>query len=295
MRKSVITRVWFCSPPVENSITFIKPPDLSVCMHDRFEDAIEDPDNPVIDVNASGTNVNSLLVQEGSRAPELIDGTIENELLYVDGLSEFLNGNKGAKLSEQPEILVRSTRGGSVYEIRVNDRPVESMPSQADDVLRALKAVKDESNIDPILDVYEEIIDSQVRRDLMRMMMKGIPNINEDRIEVTDRGWLIDSYYVVDWTASLYVTTDDPDESDYVRSGSDVKEVEKDHEFVNLRDSYSPERKKVKIDGDIVLVGEREMMFLSKVRWLLDRTQYHADEPFWRYTERQRKKHIRGK
>jgi len=263
-------------------------------MRDKYKEVIDDPESPVLDINESAGEVMSiLLLTDGGT--ELIDGSAENTLLYVHGLREVLEGEQGAKLSEDPYVSVEKTAARSVYRIAVGDRPVESMPHQADDVLEALQAAVEDSNLDPLLDIYEEIIDSQVRRGVVNDLKELLPNIDSDRIEVTDRGWLIDGFYVVDWTASVYVVTDDPNEDDYVIQTSGVGRTERDHEFVELVPSESPERKKVTMpDGESVIVGEREMMFLSKVEWLLNRTSYHPDESFWRYNEQLRKDYLRN-
>ena len=265
-------------------------------MEQRFQDAIDDPENPVQDVNVSGREVMSILLDPSQVELDrpFVPGTPENVLLYIHGLREFLDGDRGAVLSEDPYIAVQRTDAPSVYRITVDERPVESMPNQADDVLEALRDAIEEGDLDPILDIYEKIIDTQVRRDVVKDLKEVLPNIDEQRIEVTDRGWLIDGYYVVDWTASVYVVTDDPDSEDYVRGGGGVQTVEKDHEFVELTPSSKPERKKVKLNGETLIVGEREMMFLAKVEWLLNRAEYHPDEPFWRWNEKQRKKYLRG-
>lgn len=264
-------------------------------MEQRFQDAIDDPENPVLDVNTSGREVLAMLVHEESwSGPELVDGSSENVLLYIHELAEFLDGELGAVLSKEPHISVQRTAAPSVYRIKVEDRPVESMPGQADDVLQALQEAIEEGDVDPILDIYEDILDSQVRRELVNTLKDVLPNINEDRIEVTDRGWLIDGYYVVDWTASVYVITDDPDEDDYEIQMGGVGKTEKDHEFVELTPGTKPERKQVKLNGEVTIVGEREMLFLSKVEWLLNRADYHPDSPFWRFNERLRKQYLRG-
>lgn len=266
-------------------------------MDEKFEAAINDPENPVQDVNTSGREVMSMLLDPSMVNLEspFVPGDAENVLLYVHELREFLEGERGAVLSEDPHITVQNTNASSVYRITVDERPVESMPGQANDVLEALRAAIEEEDIDPILDIYEDIIDSQVRREVVQKLQEALPNIDEDRIEETNRGWLIDRFYVVDWTASVYVVTDDPDEDDYEIRGGGVGKTDRDHEFVELVPDSAPERQRVKFGDETVLVGEREMMFLSKVEWLLDRTKYHPDESFWRYNEKLRKEYIRRK
>lgn len=265
-------------------------------MHQKFEDAIADPDNPVIDVNANGDDVYALLLQREGRAPELVDGSTENVLLYVHEMRDFLEGEEGAVLSDRdPYLSVMPTSSQSVYRITKDDRPVESMPHQAGAVLEGVKAAVEADDLDPIVDVYHEIIDTQVRRDIVNQLLDVVPNLDADRIAVTDRGWLVDQYYIVDWTAALYVVTDDPEEDDYVRSGGSVETVEKDHEFVELEAVDAPTEHELTVGGETVRLGEREMLFLQKARWLLDRAQYHQDAPFWKWNEKRRKEYIRGK
>lgn len=264
-------------------------------MKEEFEDAIADPDNPVMDVNANGGEVFMILLEREGRTPDPIDGSDENVIKYIHGMKEFLEGEEGAVLSkDDPYLSVMETSSSSVYRITKDERPVESMPNQADDVMHGVRAGVEDGDYDPILEVYHNIMDNQVRRDILNQLLGVIPNLDADRIEVTDRGWEIDQYYIVDWTASLYVATDDPEEDDYIRSGSDVRTLEKDHEFVELHNVDAPEAQELTIDGEEVRLGEREMLFLSKARWLMNRAEYHADEPFWRFMENERKRYIRG-
>lgn len=265
-------------------------------MKETYQEVIDDPDNPVFDVNESGGEVHSISIfNESMTDTKLLNGSAENVLLYVHGLRDVLEGEQGAKLSDDPHISVKKTAAESVYKLTVGERPVESMPNQADDVLSGLRAAIEDGNVSPILDIYEEIIESQVRRELVNELKNLLPNIDEKRIEVRDRGWLIDGYYVLDWTASVYVATDDPEEDDYTIQASGVGRTERDHEFTEHTISQKPERQKVTMpDGESVILGEREMMFLSKAEWIQNRTKYHPDEPFWRFTEKLRKEYIRG-
>lgn len=264
-----------------------------------------DPDNYVVlndnfgvrDVNrAEDDEVLSMLVEEPpGHPPHFIDGSPENVLLYLHELKEFLDGEQGARLSHDPHISVKPTRGESVYRIRVGERPVESMPHQSDDVLRAVQAAIEDEDLEPIVEVYKEILDNQVRRDVVNKLIDVLDTIPTGRVQVTESGWLIDQYYLVDWTASVYVVEDDRDSPDYTRSGDTVEVTDKSKEFVELDTGHSPERMGVKMpDGEQLILGQREMLFLSKAKWLLERTKYHEDEPFWRYNENRRKDYLQG-
>lgn len=259
-------------------------------MKDTFEEAIQDPDNPCIDINAAGDNVLSMYVRTDENPDgTLVDGTTENVLLYVHELHNFLKAERGAVLHRDPDIAVRPTATPSVYEITVGERPVKSLPSQSDDVLKAVRAAKEDGDLNPLIEVYKEIVDTQVRRDVLNKLIDVLPNIPRERVQITDEGWVVDDYYVVDWKAEMYAKGG-PDDT-YTRSGDTL---DKDHEFLKLNMSYEPERKKVKLDGETLLLGEKEMEFLGKVRFLLDRAEFHEDEPFWRYNEKKRLEYLNG-
>jgi len=252
-------------------------------------------DYGVRDVNRADDNeVLSMLVEEPpGHPPHFIDGSAENVLLYLHELKEFLDGKHGALLSDDPHISVKPSASESVYRVTVGERPVESMPHQSDDVLHAVKDAIENDDLDPIVEIYKEIIDNQVRRDVVNDLIELLDVLPAGRLQVTADGWLIDSYYLVDWTASVYVIEDDRDSPDYRRSNDTVEVTDKSKEFIELRASHSPNRMTVKRpDGEELILGEREMMFLSKVKWLLERTKYHQDEPFWRWNENRRKDYL---
>lgn len=264
-----------------------------------------DPDNYVVltdnfgvrDVNrAEDDEVLSLLVEEPpGTPPHFIDGSVENVLLYLHELKEFLDGEQGALLSNDPHISVQPTTAESVYRIQVGDQPVESMPNQSDDVLRGVKEAIENEDLDPIVSVYKEILNNQVRRDVIGELIDLLDSLPAGRLQVTGSGWLVDQYYLVDWTASVYAIEDDRDSPDYRRSGGTVEVTDKSKEFVELNVGYSPDEMMIrKPDGEELILGEREMLFLAKVKWLLNRTQYHQDEPFWRFNENRREDYLQG-
>lgn len=263
-------------------------------MKREFKEAIEDSESPVIDVNANGDEVLSILIQEdGMPAPEMVDGKTENVLLYIHGMYDFVYGDESAIVCTDPYICVEPTSRESTYRVTVADRSVESMPQQSDDILRGLKQAIEDNDLDLLLDTYEEIIDSQVRRDVINSLLGRLSNIPPERITVNEQGWLIDNYYLVDWTASVY-TRENNDTENYRRGGGGVTAYDKSFEFVDLTlsGSESPDRAKVNVDGEMKVLGEREMVFLSKVRWLIKRHEYHKDKPFWLWQEKRRQKFL---
>ena len=80
----------------------------------------------------------------------------------------------------------------------------------------------------------------------------------------------------------MYAKTDDPDEVDVMRSGSGIVEMDRSFEFVQLNMRRDVEPVEVRINGEVFRLTEREMLFLGKINWLLDRRHYHPDREFWK-------------
>jgi hypothetical protein len=220
--------------------------------------------------------------------PKLVKATPENLLLYDPdddlpfdgGMSEFLSGQQALVFSQQdPKLMVAPTNNEYCYMLRVNDSTVETTPAQAEDILEAIKCASLDQNFQPLIDMYEEIMATQVRRDVISALMDTFDQ--SARITETANGWLVDDFYLVDWSASMYAQTDDPEEVDVMRSGSSVEEVDKSYEFVELNVRRDTNRITVSINGKSYKLSEREMLFLGKVKWLLGRRHYHPDTEFW--------------
>lgn len=224
--------------------------------------------------------------------PELKKATPENVLLYDpedklpfdNGLYEFLSGEHLLLLSENPLVVISSTKSEYSYIIRYKSNTVETTPRQAEDVLQAIVDYINGDGISSLIDVYDEVMSSQVRKWIIDCLL---PQFTEqDRIKSVANGWLIDGFYLVDWFASLYTIEDDPDQPDYVRSGSEAILADKSYEFVHLHINDIPTSFPFYINGEEERLTEREILFLAKVKWLLNRRHYHGDQPFWKYTDK---------
>lgn len=206
----------------------------------------------------------------------------EDELPFENGMYEFLNGQQALLLSENPEVLVAPTGNEYAYILRVRGNTVETTPQQAEEVLQGVLEVAKDEGPDRLLDLYNEIMSTQVRRHVINALHQTFDE--PERIEVAPNGWLIDDYYLVDWNASLYTKDDDPDEGDYVRSGGSAVQKDDSYEFVQLRMGRAERDADpitVTLNGEQYRLTEREMLFLGKVKWMLNRRYYHPDEPFW--------------
>ena len=225
--------------------------------------------------------------------PELKNASAENLLLYDpeevlpfdNGMAGFIQGSDALILSESdPEIMVAPTSDEYCYILRVDGNTIETTADYAETILVGIKEAALNQNYSPLQQAYDNIIAEQVRRDLINVLHKTFDD--QDRIDITSSGWLIDDFYLVDWNASMYAKTDNPDEVDVIRRGSGVVEADRSYEFVELRMNRDIEPVKVSINGNIYRLSEREMLFLSKVNWLLDRRHYHPDQPFWKFADK---------
>lgn len=225
--------------------------------------------------------------------PQLVKSTPENVLLYdpedelpfEDGMYKFLHGEKALVLQEkEPVIMVAPTNNEYCYIVRVRDRTVETTPNQAERVLRSIKEAIIDRDMSGIISLHDEIVSTQVRRDVINRLVGTFDET--ERFTKANRGWLVDDFYLVNWEASLYTKHNDPDEGDYKRGGGGVRKVDESYEFVQLTLTRDVTPIEVSIDGSSIRLSEREMLFLSKIKWLLSRRQYHPDQPFWKWTDK---------
>jgi len=245
----------------------------------------------VIDIsrNKDTGEIEQFTVITSDGQPNLVKATAENLLLYDPaddlpfdgGMHEFLAGNEALVLSPQdPEVMVAPTGNEYCYILRVNGDTVETTPKQAEKVLRGIKDAAINQQFQPLVQLYDTIRSNQVRREVVNALHETFDE--SERIQTTPSGWLVDEFYLVNWEASMYAKTDDPDKADVKRSGSGVIEMDRSFEFVQLRMNRDIEPVEVRINGEAFRLTEREMLFLGKINWLLDRRHYHPDMEFWK-------------
>lgn len=249
----------------------------------------------VLDIsrNAETGEMTQFTVLDSSGQPQLVKATPENILLYDpenvlpfdDGLHGFLSGDKALVLSDEPEVIIAPTNNQYCYILRVRGSTVETTPKQAESVLKGVKEASIDGDVSRLEATFDEIMSNQVRRDIIGALKETFDD--SDRISISSRGWLIDDFYLVNWEANMYLRHNDPDTPDKMRGGGGIKETDKSYEFVQLRISRDIEPITIAIGGDKYRLTEREMLFLAKVKWLLNRREYHPDKPFWMFNDRQ--------
>lgn len=248
----------------------------------------------IIDIsrNRETGEIEQFTIIDNGGQPQLVKATPENMLLYdpaddlpfENGMHDFLAGEQALVLSEDPEVIVAPTDNEYCFILRVRGDTVETTPNQAEQVLRGVKDAAIDGNVDSIVDVFDEIMSTQVRRPVINSLLDTFSQA--DRINVHPRGWLVDGFYLVNWQASMYMKHTDPDEGDYKRGGGGVRKTDTSYEFVQLDLRRDVEPVTVQIGGEKYRLTEREMLFLAKVKWLLGRRNYHPDRPFWMFVDK---------
>lgn len=225
----------------------------------------------------------SFLLIWDDKPPEMKTASPENYLLYVEGLYDFLSGDKAVILSENPKIIVAPTNREHSYIISVDGETIETTPSEAERVLQGVMDVVDQGDTSTITDVHADLLSSQVRRKLIDAAYHTFSESEQSRIERAPNGWLIDGYYHVDWSANIYAR--DGGDTAYERGGGGVVETDQSKELVQVGFPEIPEPMEISVGDDTYTFTDREMLFLKKVKFILHRTDYHSDMPFWRHLD----------
>jgi len=208
-----------------------------------------------------------------------------DELPFDGGMYDFVTGEEALRLSD--EVTVGQSGDEYSYVLSVGESVVETTPRQADELLQGVYDAVAEDDISTLKSLHAEIIKNQVRRNIVNILAQTYEE--RHRIEIVANGWLVDDFYLVDWNAKMYAKNDDPDEDDYTRDRTSDSGVSKDdsYEFVRLSHSLSSsDTMEVEIGGANYMLSEREMLFLSKIKWLLHRRHYHPDTPFWDFADK---------
>lgn len=220
---------------------------------------------------------------KGGSAENLLLYDPENELPFDGGMSDFLSGNNALQLSD--EVTVAQSGDEYSYILKIGESRVETTPEQAESFLQGVYDAVADDDTSRLERLHQNILKNQVRRRIVNVLAQTYDE--RHRISIVENGWLVDGFYLVDWNANMYTSNDDQDEGDYVREGTDAVKKDTSYEFVRLRHSLSQsDTQTVTIDGSEYRLSEREMLFLSKVKWLLHRRHYHPDTPFWDFASK---------
>jgi hypothetical protein len=180
--------------------------------------------------------------------------------------------------------MIAPTGSEYSYLINVDGDIVQSTPQESEDVLEGMHEALKEDSLTKLKKTHAKIKREQVRKEVVNALRYIFDEPH--RIEPQANGWIIDGLFWIDWSGNLYTRDDDPDENDKIRSGNEVVEADTSFEFVTFRQGKTPEPKEVTINNETIMLTEREMLFITKARWICNRRHYHPDQPFWDYVER---------
>jgi len=224
-----------------------------------------------------------LLVWDDGK-PEIKSATPENYLLYIDELYAFLDGDEALVFDDDGKrISVLRADDKTSYYLSVDDITVIVDGRRAERLLNGIKAARERGVYTTLRAVHEMVLKSQVRQHIINVLYKTFDEEHRMRISISGTGWVIDDYYFLDWSASIYSKEDDIEEPDYMRVNNEAVKSDRSYQLVQLRDDSDIQDVEVKINGTVYTLTEIEITFLSKARWLLDRYEYHPDVPFWMY------------
>lgn len=225
-------------------------------------------------------NLESFLIVWEDGEPELKNGSVVNELLFIDELYSFIGGETGVILNQDPFVAVQPTEQERTYLVTVNDTTITSYPDTSSRLLEGVKEVIDGEGLDSILLLHEELMQSQVRRGFINSLLETFTLEEQERIDLYSNGWLIDGMYLVNWDAELYQYNDS--EEHYEVGINGTVSVDTRHELVGVdtHESISDDVEIIVNDVSYNLT-EKECKFLTKVKWLLGREEHHSDIPFW--------------
>lgn len=223
--------------------------------------------------------IESFLVLENGETT-LKTATVENKLLYLEGMYEFLQ--QGATLALDDDIFVERRDDG--YIMSVDGDIVHVPPRMHDDLLQLIYEVSNgKDKITELRELHTDVIGKQVRRDVINKLVHVFEEKKYDIVREVN-GWLVEDMYLVDWNANIYYANENLDEGDYIRSGDGVVKTDTSKEAIGLR-SPELETQSFTIGGEEIMLSAKELEFLSKVMWLLGRRKYHPDMDYWNYMD----------
>lgn len=240
------------------------------------------PDEGYYTISREFDNMMLVKTPDGELKP--IANSPKNNLLYKHNLHEVLFSDeshmKKLVLSRDPYLAISANEDNdTIYTLwKEKDKfPLQNPPKKAYEVLKAVRTAIEDKNFEEFKQIYDWISDHQVNKEIINNFINWFPATS---VVVTDDGWEVEGLFVVTWTAEVFLITDDINRL----SGTGK-------EFLSLVPEDNPEPMEVKYDGKTYQLGETEMLFLTKVKSLLNYQDLHENEATWDVIKR----HVRRK
>jgi hypothetical protein len=217
------------------------------------------------------TQNDTYLVEYADGDVEYEPNTLLNRTIFGAGEDEDskwdeLNGQNTFELDGDEIDVTLSLRNQTAYmtmagtTVNVSDE----FAAVASSTLDALRGDQPEE----LAEIFLDTVDEQVRRGVVTEYLDRFP---EDRIEITDDGWVVDDTFVVTYEAENYLTTDKPI---YHRQGGDMVEMDSSAEAVDLDLQFDGSKRMPTTSGSEHLLSTDEQRFLVTVETLLFPSDY---------------------
>lgn len=232
----------------------------------------------IVEASPTSDNPTTYLVRYPDGSIEQEPANEKNRLLFEEDALDPLVDEGEIVFEEHPvvdEVRFEGDLVTDVYSITVDGDTITIPSEKIEATIRAFREdyqVKDDTGAE-LYGVYRDIINEQVRRNVVEGFLERYP---VERIAVSDRGWIVDDTFLVTYEAENYLVKDT---DTFVVEGGDVVRKEEDHEFLDLSfGSLDSEREVRTPDGDTVVLGTDEQVFLSTVEVLLYPEDYLDQE-----------------
>lgn len=225
------------------------------------------------------------LIEFADGSQDVVNRTITNELLYEEGMWDFLDADEGEEvqvLSDEDSakyVAIAPTSETDVFTLWYGNpnNPVLTPSSRSVEILYGLKDAL-EGNFETLSSEYRRVFNTHVDKRAVNQLVGSFPDV-----EAKEHGWQIEGIFFVTWQKEVYRSPEDIDKESIVRQGSSVGLAGESRESLKL------ELPSESVLGDEITYieemessfGKEEIEFLGKVLWLLKRREYFDDESFW--------------
>jgi hypothetical protein len=260
--------------------------------------------------NPEKYGVDVLVIEDGQQQSQWVRDTPLNRERFAEydyqterrSLYEFLHGAARDELLElnesEPFVGIAPTVEPNVFRLRVGEKEsytVYTPASQSRDVLNGVVELFDTGKVDPLVKVYQHVLDTQVRRDAIEKFIQwGV--FDSECVEITPEGWILtprDEYgepdivrFIVTYDAKNYLYTENWDAASYTPrarkndTAGQFRALKFEDAEGRTETVYEPETR----NGIVEMVkkeyyfGENEMHFLHTVSYLLNWVE-NFDDP----------------
>lgn len=234
-----------------------------------------------IRVKKPGANMLWIEVDWGNGDTESfsVKATPENSMLFNRNKYTF-NGNSLYSLlfgdahtrvvisEDNPYLAVKPGPYNDTYRLWVDSpiKPILTYSDQSKDVLRGIVQFAEQENPSPLVELYENVSESQINRDsIMTLYDEG--HLEGDRIEPTADGFVVDDLFLITWEAKLYIYTDTWKDGAFTPQGNSKDKPGQFQKItVNIDDDIEFESE----SGVRYTLGELEQKFIYRLDWICD-------------------------